>query len=295
MCGRKLRRGSFFAVLAIAVVLAFNSNSMAQDCTCKNIGGICIPDPVCVGKALQNAAPDANQSAEPRDGQKVLEKSFPRLTILATGYSQLPEMGKEEPGYGLYSYAALTGSSKRSADLLREIFESIPRIEDTAAQRMQLNIFYLPTRKDASAAFADSVGSMSPSELGRNFAGSFYDYRMARAILNHICNPPAEAIRELCQGDMSRGPYIFSYTMPGSTLEPVPPPFLFMDLSDVDPRAFGEIIAAFRAQVKREDISDGARINSLRLKILEIALKAGDFVGPVQKAIADIIHSVGPK
>jgi hypothetical protein len=283
---RKLTGGGFFALSAIAVVLAFNGRSEAQ---------VCVPDPVCVGKAFEKAARDVGRSAEPRDGRQLLEKSLPRLTILATGYSQLPEMGKEEPGYGLYSYAVLTANSNRSAALLKEIFESIPRIEDSAAQRMQLDIFYLPTRKDASAAFVDSVVSMSPPELGEKFASSFYDYRMAGAILNHICNPPAEPIRELCQGDLSRGPYIFSYAMPGSTLEPVPPPFLFLDLSDVDPRAFGEIIAAFRAQVKREDISDGARINSLRLKILEIALKAGDFVGPVRKAIADILHPIIPE
>jgi hypothetical protein len=116
---------------------------------------------------------------------------------------------------------------------------------------------------------------------------------MARQILNNICNPPAEAVRGLCEGDMSRGPYIFTYSRPGSTLKPVHPPFLFVDLSDVDPRAFGEFIAAFRAQVTREDISDGAKINTLRLQVLKITLKAGDFVVPVRKSIADIIHSSG--
>ena len=100
-------------------------------------------------------------------------------------------------------------------------------------------------------------------------------------------------MRELCAGDMARGPYIFTYASPASKLEPVPPPFLFVDLSDVDPRAFGEYVSAFRAQVKREDISDGERVNSLRLKILNIVLKASDQVGPVQKAIAGIVHSAG--
>jgi hypothetical protein len=74
-------------------------------------------------------------------------------------------------------------------------------------------------------------------------------------------------------------------------LEPVPPPFLFVDLSDVDLQAFGEYVAAFKAQVKREDISDGARINSLRLQVLNVALKGAGLVGPVEKAIANMIHS----
>jgi hypothetical protein len=76
-----------------------------------------------------------------------------------------------------------------------------------------------------------------------------------------------------------------------SKVTPVPPPFLFMDLSDVHERAFPEIITAFKAQVKREDISDGAKIYTLRLKLLSIVLTAADFVAPVQKAMADIVHT----
>lgn len=64
-----------------------------------------------------------------------------------------------------------------------------------------------------------------------------------------------------------------------------------MDLSDVHERAFPEIIAAFRAQVKREDIGDRAKIDTLRLKLLSIVLTAADFVAPVQKATADIVHT----
>jgi hypothetical protein len=131
------------------------------------------------------------------------------------------------------------------------------------------------------------------AELGREFSSALYDYRMARTILNHICNPPASAVRKLCQGDMSRGPYLFTYAKPASVLVPIPPPFLFVDLSDVNPRAFGEFIAAFRAQVKREDISDGARVNTFRLTLLNIVLGAKDLVSPVRKSIADIVYTDG--
>ena len=216
-----------------------------------------------------------------------------RVTILATGFSQLPELGKEEPGYGLYSYAVLSFNSDRASAFLGEIFKSVHTIQDTPGNRAQLNIFYLPIKKEAAGDFENATKSLEgkPDELGAKFTASFYDYRTARAILNHVCNPPADAIRELCQGDMSRGPYIFTYAKPASSLEPVPPPFLFVDLSDVDPRAYGEFVAAFKAQVKREDIADGAKIDSIRLRILKIALKASDLVVPVQKAVADIIYS----
>jgi hypothetical protein len=123
-----------------------------------------------------------------------------------------------------------------------------------------------------------------------DFAQEFYDYKLALALLDHICNPPAKEVEEVCEGSLSRGPYIFTYAQPASKLAPVPPPFLFMDLSDVHERAFPEIIDAFEAQVKREDISDRAKIDTLRLKLLSIVLTAADFVAPVQKATADIVH-----
>jgi hypothetical protein len=123
------------------------------------------------------------------------------------------------------------------------------------------------------------------------YAKIFYDYKMSRALLDHLCDSPAKEINALCEGDLSRGPFIFAYAKPASNVTPVPPPFLFMDLSDVHERAFPEIIAAFKAQVKRENISDRAKIDTLRLKVLSIALTAADWLVPVRKAVADIVYS----
>jgi hypothetical protein len=116
----------------------------------------------------------------------------------------------------------------------------------------------------------------------------------AGSILNHLCNPPAPKIKELCEGDLSRGPFIFTYGEPASKFEPVNPPYLFVDLSDVHPKAFPEFVAAFQAQVKSEDVNSEAKIKSLRLQILNIVLTAGDWTTPIQKAIGDIAHSVLP-
>jgi len=250
------------------------------------------------GKVLEKAAQDTG---------KVLEKAtqttgyilnpIARLLILETGYSPLPELGREEAGYGLYSYAVLaSNSSDRSAAFLAEVFKSIPSIEETAAKRAQLNIFYVPIKKEKSNDYADAVKSSGTDvkTLGATYAASLYDYKVGRAILNHICNPPADPMRDLCQGDMSRGPYIFTYEKPASDMEPVPPPFLFVDLSDIHPGAFGEFVSAFRAQVKREDISDGARINTTRLALLGLLLKASDWMPQMEKSVVDIVHSVGP-
>jgi hypothetical protein len=214
----------------------------------------------------------------------------PQPRILETGYSLLDGIGGEEPGYGLYSYGLVVNDSGRSTKFLSDVFSAIPAVEDTAAPKSQTNIFYIPVRKDKVDEF---------SEAGNEYANffvshtkDFYDFKLARSLLDHLCNPPAKEIRPVCDGDLSRGPFVFTYANPASDVTPVPPPYLFMDLSDAHERAFPEIIAAFTAQVKRDDISDRAKIDTLRLKLLSIVLTAADFVAPVRKAMADIVHTV---
>jgi hypothetical protein len=222
----------------------------------------------------------------------------PSYKIMETGYSLLADFGGEVPGYGLYSYAIAVNDSDRSARFLSAVFNAIPAVEDTPAQRSQTNIFYIPLKNNKLKQFLKlldrAVVKGEPlSAASAYYAKNFYDYKMSRALLDHLCVSPAKEIKVVCESDLSRGPYIFTYAQPASQVTPVPPPYLFMDLSDVHETAFPEFIAAFRAQVKREDISDRAKIDTLRLKILSIVLTAADWVAPVQKALADIVHSAG--
>jgi acylphosphatase len=228
---------------------------------------------------------------------KPISKPTGKLRILDTGYSELQKLGKEEAGYGLYSYAVLTSDSARSAAFLGEIFKAIPSVGNTGVpKRAQLNIFYIPMKADKSNSFTPLSAKTSGEEstkLGAEFSKSFYNFKMARTILNHVCNPPANNMKDLCTGAMAGGPYIFTYAKPASSLEPVSPPFLFVDLSNVREEAFPEFIDAFRSQVKRGDVADGAKIHSMRLTILNITLTAASWIVPVKAAIADIIHDAG--
>ncbi|HEV7880231.1 hypothetical protein [Bradyrhizobium sp.] len=245
-------------------------------------------------KIIVRPAQNTTSSAPPARGPRgTLPTARARPRILETGYSPLAELGSEAAGYGLYSYAILPSDSRRAARFLGEVFKEIPAIGDTSAQLSQLNIFYIPLRKDKQADFTAmrQAPGRDAAKLGAETTKSFYDYRMARALLNHVCNPPDRSVLDLCNGDLSRGPYIFTYASPASSIEPVPPPFLFVDLSDVHERAFGEMLAAFQSQVKQEDITDQAKMHTMRLNILQVALTAADWVSPVQKAVADIVRS----
>jgi len=256
-----------------------------------------IPAPV----AAPVAAPIERQTIEQRPSEQQVaaqgatapDVKTPRQAILETGYAQLKGLGREANGYGLYSYGVLTAASPRSAAFLAEIFKSIPSIGDTAAARAQLNIFYIPTKKDKVADLAALVEASrsDQTKMAVRYSEAMYDYKTARGILNHLCNPAPKPMTSLCKGPMSGGPYILTNARPASGLEPVPPPFLFVDLSDINPHAYPEFISAFRAVVKQEDVTDDAKLHSLRLKVLNLALTAADWTSKAKRSVVDIVHS----
>ncbi len=328
----KIPTGLVIAGFLVLGLIARIEAAAGSDCPCINAGAaVCVRDPACEARerqirdrlmydrhererriaprsdaTMESVAPmprsadvRARAQAQPpaADGKATAQSDWVsnggRLRILETGYSLLSELGKEEEGYGLYSYAILASDTRRAEIFLTELFKKIPLIDQTSARRSQLNIFYVPLQKDRDSDLAGLIqaSSANAGKMGADYSRSFYDYRMARALLDHVCNPPADSIRRLCDGDLSRGPYIFTYASPASSMNSVPPPYLFVDLSNVHAQAFGEFIAAFRAQVKRNDITDQARIRTLRLTILDVALTAADWVSPIENAIADIVHS----
>jgi hypothetical protein len=250
-----------------------------SDCPCKKIGpNVCIPDPDCAHRFRWRG------------------NSYARPSSANSGNNQGFNRGNSSTGTGTESGSIVVVRPDGGSWHTAEVFKEIPSISDIPTKPAQVNIFYIPVRTEKAADFPGLVrtSAVTPDKMGAEYTKSFYDYRMARALLDHVCNPPAASVRELCEGDLSRGPYIFTYASPASNMSSVPPPFLFVDLSDVHEQAFSELLAAFKAQVKRDDVSDQARIRTLRLTILQITLKAADWVSPVQKALADIIHSAAP-
>ena len=76
---------------------------------------------------------------------------------------------------------------------------------------------------------------------------------------------------------------------PLSGTETVPAAHLFVDLSDVHERAFGEFIRALKEQVMRPDFTDRQKVDTLRLRLLDITLKAADWLNPIKEGIAEIV------
>jgi hypothetical protein len=314
----------FGLVMMVSSIMA--PPTSAQECPCRMTSrGVCVRDTECEARiraqardpsaasrryyrrssppASPQAAPVARPPQPPAGSQRPIttvtspSAGAPRQRIIDTGYGQLTEIGGEAPDFGLYSYVILPTPSERATRLLTEIFTDVPAISDLPTNPPQHNILYIPLRKESAARFNELRQRLgrTPDRMAADYAATFYDYRTARGLLHAVCNPPADSIREFCAGDLSRGPYLFTYAAPASTMRSVPPPFLFVDLSDVHGDAFRELLAAFNEQVKRDDITDRARIETLRLRVLQYLLRAGDLVGPMKNAIDSFVHAAADK
>jgi hypothetical protein len=209
--------------------------------------------------------------------------------VLASAYDYLYRPAIELSGYGLYSYVLFPRHSTRSQRFLEELFETTSFVEMSRLAFENLNIIYLPIRIEQRSKLLPLIsnGSAPPVSM---FSSQIYDYQLAEKLLAQICAAPPDDISKVCATDLSQGPYIVSFPEPASAQSPAPPPYLFVDLSNVHEGAFGEYMTAYKEQVKRTDYGDRERIDGFRLRLLSIILTSADWVDPIRSALADTVH-----
>jgi hypothetical protein len=215
--------------------------------------------------------------------------------IQDTAYAPLYEFGKEAPGYGLYSYVIVLGSSDREVALIKTILQSTPAAAGLSWRHDQINLLLFPAKKIAAAG-CGALPAGSPANCDQAALPSLareYDHDAARKLLYQICGNRPEAMASFCDSAFGQGPFLLTYMRPASALDTIPPPFLFVDLSSVQQGAFAEYVAAYKAQVKSEDVSDRSKIDTMRLKVLNLILAGTGLINPIETAVADILHSAG--
>lgn len=239
-------------------------------------------------RVLIDRAPEPSTSNRPVDSLPTAAPS-----ILGTAYDLLYGKGGETEGYGLYSYVILPRVNDRNAAFLSEILTHFPSAQDLPTAKNRINILYIPTKPSSKGkvSFSNEVSAGD----ARKFLSSAYDFAMAQELLYHLCDQPAPAVAQLCQSDLADGPYLLTYARQISDRTPLPPPFLFLDLTNVHPRAFKLFVSAYASQVKRPDFSDGDRVDDFHLSFGNITLTAADWVRPISAAVSDLLHHAEAK
>jgi hypothetical protein len=200
--------------------------------------------------------------------------------ILGSVYDYLYRSSIEKARYGLYSYLLLPAPGARSEQLLQEVFRTTSYVDLGGISTQQLNILYLPVRAAAVPQLLPIV-RYGGAPNAADFASQYYDYSLARSLLSRLCQSPVGSAATLCRTDLSLGPYIVTYPQPASAVDPLPKPYLLVDLSAVPPEAFGELVSAYKQQVQGPDFAGGERVNTLRLRLLNIFLTAADVLKPL--------------
>ena len=211
--------------------------------------------------------------------------------IKGTAYGFLHDGETEDPGYGLYSYVILAPQQPdRNMALMKEILK-FPSKEEEIRESRHINILYIPVHSETKTNQPDRESGVGDINT---FLKTDYSFHEARTLLTRICGTAGASkdnvFKNLCDTELTGGPYIFTYGAPASQLVPLPPPLLFVDLSDVGSNGFAEFIAAYASQVKRPDFSDRQKIDTFRLAILKIILNAATLSRPARAAVADIVH-----
>jgi hypothetical protein len=217
-----------------------------------------------------------------------LTRETPEPGISLSVYGLFDRQGAAE-GYGLYTYVLLAqapGVSRRNASFLRELFATTQRTAtELEAVRRQLNIFYVPIRNRIQALVTARISADAAAAIA---APGMYDYEHSERLLFRLCTESASSDPKLCASAW-RGPYLLTVPEPVSASAALSSARLLLDLSDVHERAFGEFIRALKEQVMRADFTDRQKIDTVRLGLLDITLKAADWLHPVKEGIAEIV------
>jgi hypothetical protein len=219
----------------------------------------------------------------------VVTRQTPEPGISLSVYGFFDQQGAEQEGYGLYTYVLLAegpSTSRRNVAFLRDLLASTRRSDrEVAAVRRQLNIFYLPSQNRIQALV---IARSSADPAAAIAAPGVYHYQQAERLLVRLCTESAASHPKLCASAW-RGPYLLTVAEPVSASATLSPTRLLVDLSDIHERAFGEFISAIKEQVTRPDFTDRQKVDSLRLRILDITLKAADWLDPIKEGIAEIV------
>jgi hypothetical protein len=189
----------------------------------------------------------------------------------ATGTAPLMRGGKEEPGFGLYSYALISRVPQQSEKprylaFLAALF-SLASADDIARAltKNRINVTYVP------------VTSLPPANLAvdaqAEYALDHYDYARSTAMLANLPNPTGE------------GPILVSVITPLS-LTSQTFPVLVQDLSKAQQQLMTAYTKEFADQVANEKFWEPETLELLEVNLENVMVVAAGGVGMTESAVS---------
>jgi hypothetical protein len=221
--------------------------------------------------------------------------SLPRVNpplkgqIADSAYQALDRTTAPAPGYGLYTVLLTRSASRQATRVLTEVFATVPAAHEAGLAPENLNLIVLPVKDAAAARAALASAREAPDPTAVALLRKHYDYGQAALLLAALCRPErGTAVMRICSSAAADGPILVTSMRP---LDPASPlssqRLLVVDLGATPAAAMGEVMAAYRRQIKRTDWADRAEMG-WRLTVLNRALEVASLLPFISKASAII-------
>jgi hypothetical protein len=212
-------------------------------------------------------------------------KGFPGGAQIHDSAYRAVERGEPPPaGYGLYTVLLTRTANRNSVRLLSELFAVTGSTEAAALARENLNLIAIPVNNSGEAARAMTAARESPEPTASAVLNKFYDFGQAALLLSRVCRPEqGAAVMKVCGSAMPDGPLLVTGQRP---FDPAAAPgqrLLIVNLGNASPGAVGEIVAAYRRQIQRKDITSPDPSDGWRLAVLNVALDAAQLLPGISK------------
>lgn len=196
-------------------------------------------------------------------------------------WKPLTTMHAEERGFGMYTYVLF---GRRLKPLGRLKPETLARYEKLlqAIHLSTLSVTEVDTYNKAETNILLIPLTVEAKEPNRNNYNIVVSLRYLSIFSSKIRAAASKVSERLARLE---GPFLISTLQPFEDLESKPMVMLYADLSNTNPAAMEEIVAAYKKRVEK-GVRQIERFRSLRLALLDLILDAEDNIKIVQTAVA---------
>ena len=207
--------------------------------------------------------------------------------VFDSAYLPVERSASAPEGYGLYTVMLMRTANPTSVRALGRLLAVTVDARDAAIERRNLNLVLLPVKNAAAATRVLAGARAQPEGTAGTLLLQQYDFAQAALLLAALCRPERGAdVMKLCGSSVPDGPILVAGQRPLQAPSPHGERLLVVNLSQTDPAAMGEAIAAFRRQVLRKDYAGPDRYEHWRLSVLDAALAAARLLPGIGKAYA---------
>jgi hypothetical protein len=240
--------------------------------------------PVLALTACETNPPPPPPKQTPRDSPT---RGFPAPEVHESVYLPVDRATRPPAGYGLYTVLLTRTANRNTVKLLSELFATTGSAGEAMIARENLNLITIPVKSATDAAQVLASARNEADAAATAVMERTYDFNHAALLMASVCRPDrGAAVMKACGSAAPDGPLLVTAQLPMDGSSVPGQRLLIVNLSTTPPEAIGEVLAAYRRQILREDFADRSELDGWRLRVLNHVLDAAHLLPGISKAYA---------